>query len=148
MTSIERQQYWQQQVADKQCDTAVSGRIRYMRLGPLSATPVQRHAKIKGGYNPFDPAWEREGEILRTRRMMNLLQYRKEIVRIYQQQRGQCVHCRLPIARESGWHDHYLLPRIQGGKGTTNNRVSCILTVTIKSITSVFPSANQSAKRV
>lgn len=50
MTSIERQQYWQQQVADKQYDTA-SGRIRYMRLDPLSVTPIQRHAKIKGGYN-------------------------------------------------------------------------------------------------
>ncbi len=108
--------------ADKAYDTA-SSRTSYMRFDPLSATPIQRHAKIKGEYNPFDPAWEREGEILRTRRMMNSLQYRTEIARLYQQQRGKCVHCRLPITRESGWHDHYLLPRIQGGKDTTNNRV-------------------------
>ena len=108
--------------ADKEYDTA-SRRTSYMRLDPLSATPIQRHAKIKGEYNPFDPAWEREGEILHTRRMMNSLQYRNEIARLYQQQRGKCVHCRLPITRESGWHDHYLLPRIQGGKDTTNNRM-------------------------
>lgn len=108
--------------AEKEHDTA-SGRTSYMRLDPLSATPIQRHAKIKGEYNPFDPAWEREGEMLRTRRMMNSLQYRREIARLYQQQRGQCIHCRLPITRESGWHDHYLLPRLQGGRNTMDNRV-------------------------
>ncbi|TNL09649.1 group II intron reverse transcriptase/maturase [Kosakonia cowanii] len=102
---------------------AVSGHTRYVRLDPLSVTPIQRHAKIKGDYNPFDPAWEREGEMLRTRRMMNSLQYRREVARLYQQQRGQCAHCRLSITRESGWQDHYLLPRTQGGKKTASNRV-------------------------
>jgi RNA-directed DNA polymerase len=66
--------------AYEQRDTK-SGHTRYVRLDPLSVTPIQRHAKIKGDYNPFDPAWEREGEMLRTRRMMNSLQYRREVAR-------------------------------------------------------------------
>ncbi|MBK9468984.1 MAG: group II intron reverse transcriptase/maturase [Pseudomonadales bacterium] len=102
---------------------APSGHTEYMRLEPLSATPIQRHVKIKGNYNPFDPAWEREGEKLRTRRMMNSLQYRREVSRLYQQQRGQCAHCHHPITRESGWHDHYLLARTLGGGKSTSNRV-------------------------
>jgi len=108
--------------AEKQHD-AVSGQTSYMQLDPLSATPIVRHVKIKGEYNPFDPAWEREGEMLRSRRMMNSLQYRSEIARLYQQQRGQCAHCRLPITRESGWHEHHLLPRLEGGRNTMGNRV-------------------------
>ncbi|MEA0989011.1 group II intron reverse transcriptase/maturase [Pseudomonas aeruginosa] len=102
---------------------AASGRTEHMRLEPLSATPIQRHAKIKGEYNPFDPAWERESEMLRTRRMMSSLQYRREVSLLYQQQRGQCAHCRHPITRESGWQDHYLLPRTLGGRKSTSNRV-------------------------
>lgn len=101
----------------------ISGRLAYVRLHPLSATPIQRHVKIKGAYNPFDPAWERESEKLRTRRMMHSLQYRREVARLYQQQRGRCLHCRHPITRESGWQDHHLLPRTQGGKSTASNRV-------------------------
>jgi len=102
---------------------AASGHVKYIRLDPLSATSIQRHVKIKGGYNPFDPAWEKDGEALRTRRMMNSLRYRREVARLYQQQRGRCIHCHHPITRESGWRDHHLLPRIQGGKSTTSNRV-------------------------
>ncbi len=101
----------------------ISGHLEYVRLDPLSVTPIQRHAKIKGNYNPFDPAWEQEGEMLRSRRMMNSLQYRREVARLYQQQRGQCAHCRLQITRESGWQDHYLLPRTQDGRKSTSNRV-------------------------
>jgi len=55
--------------------------------------------------------------------MMNSLQYRSEIARLYRQQRGQCAHCRLPITRESGWHEHHLLPRLEGGRNTMGNRV-------------------------
>ncbi|MEJ1343684.1 MAG: group II intron reverse transcriptase/maturase [Candidatus Sedimenticola sp. (ex Thyasira tokunagai)] len=102
---------------------AASGHVKYIRLDPLSATSIQRHVKIKGGYNPFDPAWEKDGEALRTRRMMNSLRYRRELAHLYQQQRGRCIHCHHPITRESGWRDHHLLPRIQGGKSTTSNRV-------------------------
>lgn len=102
---------------------AASGQVKYIRLDPLSATSIQRHVKIKGGYNPFDPAWEKDGEALRTRRMMNSLRYRREVAHLYQQQQGRCIHCHHPITRESGWRDHHLLPRIQGGKSTTSNRV-------------------------
>ncbi|WP_240609737.1 group II intron reverse transcriptase [Billgrantia endophytica] len=102
---------------------AITGDLEYVRLAPLSATSIQRHAKIKGAYNPFDPAWEREGETLRAQRMMHSLQYRRVVARLYRQQRGLCSHCHHPITRESGWQDHHLVPRTQGGKDTLNNRV-------------------------
>ncbi|QPO18769.1 group II intron reverse transcriptase/maturase [Pseudomonas sp. Y39-6] len=100
-----------------------SAQLEYVRLEPLSATAIQRHAKIKGEYNPFDPAWEQEGEMLRTRRMMRSLHYRREVARLYQQQRGQCAHCRHPITLQTGWQDHHLHPLTRGGRNLTNNRV-------------------------
>jgi RNA-directed DNA polymerase len=98
-------------------------RARYFCLLPLSATPIFRHAKIKGDFNPYDPAWEREGERLRSRRMMQVLRYRRQVARLYRDQQGRCAHCCHPITPQTGWRDHCLVPRFRGGKPTLDNRV-------------------------
>jgi len=38
------------------------GKQVWKKLYQLSGTPIQRHRKIKGDYNPFDPADEMYGE--------------------------------------------------------------------------------------
>src|SRR5690606_28862000 len=49
------------------------GTRRLVSLYSLISTPIERHRKIKGTYNPFDPADEQYGEKLRQARQMNRL---------------------------------------------------------------------------
>lgn len=95
----------------------------YIRLKPLSATPIVRHTKIKGAFNPFDPVWEKEGESLRMQRMLHSLRYRREIAGLYRLQKGECLHCMHPITQATGWQEHHLEHILQGGKNVLDNRV-------------------------
>jgi len=92
-------------------------------LYELASTPIERHRKISGGYNPFDPEMEEMGEQLRMDRMKKHLKYQKQIVRLYQRQGGRCPICKQPITRETGWHDHHVIYRSQGGSDNLDNRL-------------------------
>ncbi|WP_054064660.1 group II intron reverse transcriptase/maturase [Pseudomonas asplenii] len=94
-----------------------------IRLYALEATPIERHRKISGDYNPFDPAMEEMGEKLRMSRMLGKIKYRKQVARLFQSQKGLCSLCKSPITRETGWHDHHIIYRSQGGGDSLNNRV-------------------------
>ncbi|WP_458369316.1 group II intron reverse transcriptase/maturase [Pseudomonas mandelii] len=89
----------------------------------LASTPIERHRKVSGEYNPFDPSMEEMGEKLRMERMLKKLKYRKQIVRLFQGQQGLCPLCKQPITRVSGWHDHHIIQRSHGGGDTLDNRV-------------------------
>lgn len=45
--------------------TRDDGSKRWIELYGLVSTPIQRHRKVRGDYNPFDPADEQYGEKLR-----------------------------------------------------------------------------------
>ncbi|MER2930844.1 group II intron reverse transcriptase/maturase [Serratia nevei] len=94
-----------------------------LALYDISSIPIRRHLKVKGQYNPFDPAWEQEGEMLRTKRMMNKLRYRRQIFILYREQQGRCALCETPITQDTGWQEHNLLPRHRGGRDVIGNRV-------------------------
>ncbi|MEI1559959.1 hypothetical protein QJN76_25925, partial [Escherichia coli] len=51
------------------------GGSRTWKLLKPADTEIVRHEKIKGEYNPFDPAWEVYGEKLRTKRMLKSMSY-------------------------------------------------------------------------
>lgn len=89
----------------------------------LASTPIERHRKVSGEYNPFDPSMEEVGEKLRMERMLKKLKYRKQIVRLFQDQRGLCPLCKQPITKVTGWHDHHIIQRSHGGGDTLDNRV-------------------------
>ncbi|MCI0996551.1 group II intron reverse transcriptase/maturase [Pseudomonas corrugata] len=89
----------------------------------LASTPIERHRKVSGVFNPFDPSMEEMGEKLRMERMLKKLKYRKQVVRLFQGQRGLCPLCKQPITKVSGWHDHHIIHRSQGGGDTLDNRV-------------------------
>ncbi|SEO21287.1 group II intron reverse transcriptase/maturase [Pseudomonas sp. NFACC39-1] len=89
----------------------------------LASTPIERHRKVSGEYNPFDPSMEEMGEKLRMERMLKKLKYRKQIVRLFQGQRGLCPLCKQPITKVTGWHDHHITQRSHGGGDTLDNRV-------------------------
>lgn len=100
-----------------------NGTKTQLELHSLSATKIERHRKIRGEFNPFDPAWELYGEELRRQRMLHSMQHRKQWISLYHSQAGRCLVCNSPITRETGWHDHHLEYRVYGGSDALGNRV-------------------------
>ena len=99
------------------------GSIRVVELYSLASTPIERHKKVSGEYNPFDPSMEEMGEKLRMTRMLNKLKYRKQILSLFHSQKGLCPLCNGAITKITGWHDHHIIHRSQGGRDTLDNRV-------------------------
>jgi len=119
------------------------GSERSIALYSLANTPIERHKKIKGAYNPFDPAWEMEGETLRQERLLQHMSHRKQWIKLYVDQRGLCALCQCKITKETGWHDHHIEYRVYGGSDVLGNRVllhpNCHTQVHAKGIKVVKP---------
>ena len=91
-------------------------------LYKLSDTKIVRHVKIKGDYNPFDPAWEEYGEGLRVKRMSQDIvdTYRRKL---FDSQCGNCALCGMPIESLADCDDHHIVYRMHGGSDALSNRV-------------------------
>ncbi|WP_177342474.1 group II intron maturase-specific domain-containing protein, partial [Pseudomonas sp. NBRC 111143] len=100
-----------------------NGTKREFELYSLASTPIERHKKVSGEYNPYDPAMEAMGEKLRMDRMLNKLKYRKQIGNLFASQNGLCLLCKQPITKETGWHDHHIIHRAVDGGDALANRV-------------------------
>ncbi|KIF81255.1 group II intron reverse transcriptase/maturase [Noviherbaspirillum autotrophicum] len=94
-----------------------------LELYQLSGTPIERHKKVKGAYNPYDESWEMYGETLRQERMLKTMRYRKEWSKLYADQRGLCALCEYEMDVDTGWHDHHIVRRVDGGSNALGNRV-------------------------
>jgi RNA-directed DNA polymerase len=99
------------------------GSMHTIKLYRLADTQIVRHQKIKGDYNPFDPKWEVYGEELRTKRMLKNISYRTELTKLYISQGGLCALCGEPLDHDSGWHDHHLVRKVDGGSDALSNRM-------------------------
>ncbi len=103
------------------CDE--QGQPNRVWLYPAKSTPIQRHVKVKGEANPYDPAYEpyfenREGDHMRaTFRGTRTLRY------IWNEQRGLCTVCNTPITRITGWRLHHCVPLVLGGSKSAVNRL-------------------------
>jgi RNA-directed DNA polymerase len=103
------------------CDD--KGQPNKVWLYHAKSTPIQRHVKVKGEANPYDPAYEtyfenREGDHMReTFRGTRTLRY------IWNEQRGLCTICNTPITRITGWRLHHCVPLVLGGSKSAENRV-------------------------
>ena len=122
-----RQKYWRS-VGDRNWVFAVDvsrkdGSKDVMELYSLASTPIERHKKIRGAYHPFDPQWEMYGETLRQERMVSKMRYRREWVRLYIDQGGLCALCGGEMDIDTGWHDHHIEYRVEGGSDVLGNRV-------------------------
>lgn len=106
------------------CEVATEqGGKAIMDLYSLASTAIERHTKIKGAFNPYDPAWEMYGEALRKERMVKNMRYRKEWITLYVDQRGKCALCGNEMDFDTGWHDHHIEYRMVGGSDALGNRV-------------------------
>ncbi len=94
-----------------------------LRLYQLADTKIVRHVKVKGEYNPFDPAWMVYGERLQVERMSKDI-WDTQRLTLWIDQAGKCAHCEqlIDMAAE-GWDDHHLIPRQFGGSDALSNRV-------------------------
>jgi len=103
--------------------TARNGSEQMIRLYRLADMEIVRHQKIKGDYNPFDPVWEQYGEALRLKRMAKNLAFQKQLVSLYMSQSGRCALCGESLDPMTGWHDHHIVRKVDGGSDLLSNRV-------------------------
>ena len=104
----------------------VAGReetIQPVRLFAASSLPIQRHTKVKGEANPYDPAWEPYFEERLGVKMAGTLLGRWTLRLLWKDQGGICPLCNQKITTVTGWHNHHILWRTHGGKDTIENRV-------------------------
>lgn len=120
-----KSRYWQRiKERDEFAATVrAEGSSRTWKLLKLADTEIVRHEKIKGEYNPFDPAWEVYGEKLRTKRMLKSMSYQYETSMLFIKQDGRCALCAEPLDYEGGWHDHHIVRKVDGGSDAMSNRV-------------------------
>ena len=85
--------------------------------------PIERHIKIRKDSNPFDLEWEMYFEKRLETKMVNHLYGRRQLIRLWKAQNGDCPICKARITVETGWNNHHIKPRALGGSDTFENRV-------------------------
>ncbi|WP_330114756.1 group II intron reverse transcriptase/maturase [Pseudomonas sp. JS3066] len=100
-----------------------NGKTGYRQLFLLASTEIRRGKRLPLAYQPYDAEQELKWEDLRVKRMQHKLQYRGQILRLFQRQRGVCALCGHAVSKETGWHDHHVIRRVDGGSDKPNNRV-------------------------
>jgi len=82
---------------------------------------IQRHAKIRGDANPYDPAWERYFEERLYQRMQATLAGRGQIAYLWKEQGGRCSGCGQLLQEEEEWQIHHRVRRVDGGDDGLDN---------------------------
>lgn len=98
-----------------------NGQPKLKSLRDICDTAIRRHRKVKADANPFDPKWESYFEERLGFKMLDSLQGRKKLIRLWLEQERCCPICDQLITKTSGWHVHHIVQRVDGGKdGSTN----------------------------
>ena len=99
------------------------GRTDRTWLCLAAATRIQRHTKIQGKANPYDPEWEVYLEARLGVQMADTLRGRRRLNYLWREQNGLCPICHQPITRLTAWHQHHIVWRSRGGAEGFENRV-------------------------
>jgi RNA-directed DNA polymerase len=99
------------------------GSHRTLQLVKAANIPIERHVKVKATANPFDPKWERYFEKRLDVKMMAHWRGQRSLFHLWRSQDGLCPICRGEITKETGWENHHLCYRVNGGPDTFENRV-------------------------
>lgn len=105
------------QVSDKDGKTITIHLVKAVHI------PVQRHIKVKGQANPYDPQWEAYFEKRLDTRMADKLWGKRQLLSLWRSQRGICPLCQQKITETSGWARHHIVWRSHGGSDTLDNLV-------------------------
>jgi RNA-directed DNA polymerase len=98
-------------------------KLRRLSLFKASDTKIQRHVKVRGEANPYDPKQETYFEDLLGRKMKDSLPGKVKLLRLWWSQDKRCPICEERITKDSGWHVHYILPKSEGGRDNPSNLV-------------------------
>lgn len=88
-----------------------------------SATVIQRHVKVRGTANPYDPAWELYFEERLANQMTNTLTGHGTARYLWLELHGKCLVCGQPLTLTEGWHVHHLRWSAHGGDDSIDNLV-------------------------
>jgi RNA-directed DNA polymerase len=99
------------------------GKGREVQLVKAAKTPIRRHIKVKSAANPYDPKWELYFEKRLSTKMAANLKGRRSLLYLWQSQNGACPVCREKITNQTGWENHHIIARVNGGPDTFGNRV-------------------------
>jgi RNA-directed DNA polymerase len=94
-----------------------------VKLVNAGDTKIQRHIKIRGEANPFDPKQETYFEDRLGLKMKNSLLGKVKWFRLWWNQDKECPICKEKITKETGWNVHHILPKSEGGKDNLSNLV-------------------------
>ena len=97
------------------------GTPQRMWLWRASRTPIQRHVKVQGEANPYDPAYETYFERREGDHMATTFRGTRTLRFLWRWQSGLCLVCNTPITRTTGWRIHYRFPRVKGGSTSAEN---------------------------
>jgi RNA-directed DNA polymerase len=99
------------------------GRCWPVQLYSALRVPIQRHVKVQGAANPYDPAWELYFEERLAATMQRTLAGTRRHQTLWEEQQGRCPICTQPITPQTGWHAHHLVWRSKGGSEDLSNQV-------------------------
>jgi RNA-directed DNA polymerase len=97
--------------------------VRHVRLKQIAYTPIVRHVPIRQDANPYDPTWEIYFETRLGLKMASSLKGRRQLRSLWLEQAGICPICHQKITQLTGWHNHHIVWRSQGGSDRASNRV-------------------------
>ncbi len=97
------------------------GETRIARLVTASDTEIQRHVKIRGEANPFDPKQETYFEDRLGKKMKVSLTGKIKWLRLWWRQDKECPICQEKITEDTGWNVHHILPKSEGGGDNLSN---------------------------
>ncbi|CAH0228173.1 Group II intron-encoded protein LtrA [Massilia sp. Bi118] len=120
-----RKKYWRT-VEDRNWVFAVNaakkdGAEDVLELYSLSSTPILRHLKIKGEFNPYDPKDEAYLEETLQTRMKRKAVFFKRWARLYLDQQGKCPVCGFELTEEADVH--HIVYKVNGGSEALSNKV-------------------------
>jgi RNA-directed DNA polymerase len=99
------------------------GTVQAVQLRKATDVPISRHVKIKGEANPYDPQWEIYFEERLGVKMVNNLKGRRKLLFLWPEQKGLCPVCQQKITKLTGWHNHHIVPRADGGGDNAENLI-------------------------
>jgi RNA-directed DNA polymerase len=100
-----------------------NGKNKVNYLVQATATPIQRHIKIKAQANPYHPSWELYFEQRLQRKMIHHLRGSPRLLYLWQIQSGICALCQQKLTEDTDWEQHHVQHRIEGGPDTLDNLV-------------------------